>query len=213
MYSEFKAMVEVTAESSSSASTAVQQQHAQEQEDAAAAAGRFQQERDRATLWRHFCHDYYTNDAMVAIDTAFYLIHVVSTTMQRHIFGTPAQKLGFRIAILFCAAVLVLCLFFRHSYKRVRSSIVLATHIVLTMMRAAVFQQSSSRQAVLNRGPTLVVEEDLQVAPMLVIILAITAVPFRLFEVLGLQQTFAMHAVVSVAFLALHPAAALPGAR
>lgn len=150
---------------------------------------------------------------MVAIDTAFYLIHVISTTLQRHIFGTPTQLLWFRVAVVFCTAALVLCLFVRPAYKRLRGHIVLATHLVLTVLRAVVFSTSGSRQAVLNRGPQLITEQDLQVSPMLLAIVVVTAVPMRMFEVLGLQQTFASHVVVAAAFLALHTAAALPGAR
>jgi hypothetical protein len=48
---------------------------------------------------------------------------------------------------------------------------------------------------------------------MLLMILMVAAVPMRLFEVLGLQQTYNMHALVAVAFLAAHPVAALHGAR
>lgn len=70
---------------------------------------------------------------------------------------------------------------------------------------------AASRQATLWRGPTLVVEEDHQVGTMLLAIVTVMAVPMRPFEVL--QQTFAMHALVAVAFVAVHPAAALQGAR
>lgn len=191
----------------------LQQQGAEQEDEADAAASPQWQQHDHTRLWREFHHDYYTNDAIVAIDSAFYLIHVISTTMHRHVFGIPSQQLWFRMAVLFVAVALVLCLLFKPWYKRLRGPIVLATHITLTILRAAVFNLSSSRQAILHRGPNLVVEEDLQVGPMLISILAVTAVPMRLFEVLGLQQTCAMHAVVAVAFLALHPAAALPGAR
>jgi hypothetical protein len=48
---------------------------------------------------------------------------------------------------------------------------------------------------------------------MLLGMVAVVAAPMRLFEVLGLQQTLKMHALVAVAFLASHPAAALQGAR
>lgn len=193
-----------------SASRALQQF---EQEEGQQVDGWEQQYHDQASLWRQFYNDYYTNDAMVAIDSAFYLIHVITTTLHRHIFGTPGQKLGFRVAVLFCAGALVLSLFFRPLYKRMRGPLVLTTHVTLTILRAVVFQASSHRQAILYRGPNLVAEEDLQVGPMLLSILAVTAVPMRLYEVLGLQQSTSMHAIVSVAFVVLHSAAALPGAR
>lgn len=167
----------------------------------------------RSELWPQFQQDYYLNSAMLAIDTTFYAVHLVSTTLQRRIFGTPAQKATFQAAVGLCAGALVLCLFSKPLYRRFRPQIVLATHLMLTVLRAAVFYASTSLQAVLYRGPSLVVEEDHQVGPMLLGMVTVMAAPMRLFEVLGLQQTLKMHALVAVAFLAMHPAAALQGAR
>jgi hypothetical protein len=150
---------------------------------------------------------------MLAVDTTFYAVHLVSTTLQRHIFGTPAQKAAFQAAVGLCAGAMVLRLFSTPLYRRFRQQIVLATHLMLTVLRAAVFNAATSLQAVLYRGPTLVVEEDHKVGPMLLGMVAVVAAPMRLFEVLGLQQTLKMHALVAVAFLASHPAAALQGAR
>jgi hypothetical protein len=164
-------------------------------------------------LWRQFQHDWYTNNAMLAIDTTFYAVQGVSIALHRRIFGTAAQQVFFSTAILLSAGAFACCLFFKPVYRRVRAPVVLAMHLLLTVLRAAVFAAAASRQATLWRGPTLVVEEDHQVGPMLLAIVTVMAVPMRLFEVLGLQQTFAMHALVAVAFVALHPAAALQGAR
>jgi hypothetical protein len=167
-----------------------------------------------AALRREFRQQHYVNDVMLAVDAAFYAVHIIMTAMQARVFGTRTGKdLTFKIA---CAVVmygLMLCLFFRPLYRRTRCYVVLATHLVLTVMRAVVFAATSSRQAVLYRGPALIVEEQSKLWPMLLMILMVAAVPMRLFEVLGLQQTYNMHALVAVAFLAAHPVAALHGAR
>lgn len=164
-------------------------------------------------LWRQFQHDWYTNNnAMLAIDTTFYAVQGVSIALHRRIWGTAVQQLMFQTAVLLSAGAFACCLFFKPTYRRVRAPVVLAMHLVLTVLRAAVFAAAASKQATW-RGPTLVVEEDHQFGPMLLAIVTVMAVPMRLFEVLGLQQTFSMHALVAVAFVALHPAAALQGAR
>lgn len=185
-------------------------EHQQENSNRRAATNSTMQQQ----LWRQFQHDWYTNNnAMLAIDTTFYAVQGVSIALHRRIFGTAAQQLMFQTAVLLSAGAFACCLLFKPVYRRFRAPVVLAMHLVLTVLRAAVFAASPSRQATLWRGPTLVVEEDHQVGPMLLGIVTVMAVPMRLFEVLGLQQTLNMHALVAVAFVALHPAAALQGAR
>jgi hypothetical protein len=186
----------------------------QQQQQSSGSNANLHHEHIGAALRREFRQQYYVNDAMLAVDAVFYVIHVITIAMQQRVFGTrTCMDLTFKTTCAVGMYALVICLFFRPLYRRTRVYVVLATHLVLTVMRAAVFAATSSRQAVLYRGPALVVEERSRVGPMLLMILMVTAVPMRLFEVLGLQQTCSMHALVALAFLAIHPAAALQGAR
>ena len=165
------------------------------------------------SLWRQFKQEHYSNDVMIHMDTVFYAVTLIMTPIQRVLLTTPSQRMFFQALIAACAAALTLSLFLKPLYKRMRLHIVLGTHLLTTYLRAAIFLATASRQAVLWRGPALLIEKEHRVWSLLMSMVAVTAIPMRLYEVLGLQQSFSMHVLVTLAFLAMHPYAALAGGR
>jgi len=164
-----------------------------------------------AALWQQFVEDHYLNDAIVQLDIAFYTVNLIMIALQRRLLVADSEKAPLQAVMTACAAAVTLSVFFRPHYKRLRTPIVLATHLLTTVLRARVILSTASRQAVLWRGPY--VEKGERAGSMLLGMLAITAVPLRLFEVLGLQQQCRMHVIVALCYLAMHPYSALQGAR
>lgn len=159
-----------------------------------------------------FAQQYYSRDDIGHLDTVFYITHLVMSAIHKRLLVTSREQRAFQLAMSIFAGALLVRLFFKPLYSRIRPQLVFVIHVLLTIIRAAVVFTMASKQAVHARYG--MVAEEMNTAGMLfTTMLAILGGPFRLFEMLGLQQPWRLHAVISVLYLALHPWAAMDGIR
>lgn len=65
---------------------------------------------------------------------------------------TPREQWGFQVALATFAGALLMRLFFKPLYARVRPQLVFVVHVVITLIRAAVVNSMASKQAIHGRG-------------------------------------------------------------
>jgi Na+/melibiose symporter-like transporter len=80
------------------------------------------------------------------LDTAFYAIHLLMSAVHKRVLVTSREQLGFEAAMAIFAAALLMRLFFKPLYTRIRPQLVFTVHILLTIIRASVVYTMSSKQ-------------------------------------------------------------------
>lgn len=162
-----------------------------------------------------FAQQYYCRgdiSHVLDLDTVFYITHLAMSAIHKRLLVTSREQRAFQLAMSIFAGALLVRLFFKPLYSRIRPQLVFVIHVLLTIIRAAVVFTMASKQAVHARYG-MVAEEMNTAGILFMTMLAILGGPFRLFEMLGLQQPWRLHAVMSVLYLALHPWAAMDGIR
>jgi hypothetical protein len=110
------------------------------------------------------------------------------------------------------AGALLLRLFFKPLYTRIRPQLVFIVHLLLTIIRASVVYTMASQQSVHAR-PSMWVADTHTAGVFITTMLAILGGPFRLFEMMGLQQPWQHHVLNSILYVFVHPWAAATGIR
>lgn len=161
---------------------------------------------------RGFNQQHYRQEDILQLDLAFYIIHLVMAAIHKRLLVTPNGHIPMQCAMAVIAAALLLRVFFKPLYIRVRPQVVFSIQVTLTLMRAAVVQSMSSQQAVHYRV-SMWADTNHSATVLVTTMLAITGGPFRLFEMLGLQQPWSYHVLIAVVYLLVHPRAASTGIR
>lgn len=110
------------------------------------------------------------------------------------------------------AGALLLRLFFKPLYTRIRPQLVFIVHMLLTIIRASVVYTMAPQQSVHAR-PSMWVADTHTAGVFITTMLAILGGPFRLFEMMGLQQPWQHHVLNSILYMVVHPLAAATGIR
>lgn len=170
------------------------------------------QPEQRDSSRQQFLQEHYSRGDLLNVDKLFYLTHLVMSAIHKRVLVTHREQSAFEAALSVFAGALLMAVFFKPTYARHRARIVLLVHILLTLLRATVVYTMAPKQAIHWRLNLVAASADTRLS-LLLTMLAILGGPFRLFEMIGLQQPWYQHAAVSVLYMAIHPWAAMNGIR
>lgn len=100
----------------------------------------------RQQLLMDFRRAYYLKDDISHLDIVFYIIHLAMSAVHKRLLVTSRQQLGFECAMSLFSAALLMRLFFKPLYTRVRPILVFNIHVLLTFIRAGVVMTMATKQ-------------------------------------------------------------------
>lgn len=106
-----------------------------------------QQQQQRQQLLMDFRRAYYLKDDISHLDIVFYIIHLAMSAVHKRLLVTSRQQWGFEFAMSLFAGALLMRLFFKSLYTRVRPTLVFNIHVLLTFIRAGVVMTMATKQA------------------------------------------------------------------